>query len=292
MTIENRLLHHEDVSLGYRKLRRGDSHTALLMIHGLASNASRWSEFMEHSELDLNWDLIAIDLRGHGASTPRCYLSHARYADDLQAVLTSEGYQKVVVVGHSLGAQTAIHFASRYPKMVEGLVLIDPVFSDALSAGSLRTIVTRLSLRLLIPLVRVANCLGVYRRHIPIRDLYALDRHMRALMFANTDTDIGRHYAHPLDDLKYISTISYLQDWRELLQPLPPIGQLTLPILVLLSKGERLSDHQRLQQHLNELPNAEQQTFEANHWLLTEMPHEARSAIEAWCEKEWGNGVK
>ncbi len=41
---------------------------ALVLLHGLASNLTRWSEFVEHSALRGWHDLIRIDLRGHGVS--------------------------------------------------------------------------------------------------------------------------------------------------------------------------------------------------------------------------------
>jgi len=282
-TVENRIFNHDGTLLAYRRLRRGDSTTAVVMIHGLASNSSRWSEFIEHSHLKPAWDLIAVDLRGHGNSVARCQQHHALWVVDLAALLHHEGYQQALVIGHSLGAQVAINFACRYPQVTKGLVLIEPVLPSALRAGFIRTEGTRWLLRALIPLVRLINRLGLYRRHLPIRDLYKLDRHMRALMTATPQIDIGHYYASPFDDLKYTATLSYLQDWYELIRPLPPLSRLATPLLVLLSRGERLSDGERLQRAFESLPNAEVKIFDANHWLLTEQPDETRSAIEAWC---------
>lgn len=34
---------------------------------------------------------------------------------------------------------------------------------------------------------------------------------------------------------------------------------------------------------INQMPNVEIVSITANHWLLTEKPHEAREAIEKWC---------
>lgn len=41
---------------------------ALALLHGLASNLTRWSEFVEHCALRGRHDIIRIDLRGHGGS--------------------------------------------------------------------------------------------------------------------------------------------------------------------------------------------------------------------------------
>lgn len=285
-TVAQKTFDHNGALLAYCRQRRGNSTTVVIMIHGLASNSSRWSEFIEHCGLEPDWDLLAVDLRGHGASITRCRQSHAIWIDDIHALLKHEGYDEAVVIGHSLGAQTAIHFAQRYPQLTKGLVLIEPLLPTALRAGVVRVEGTKLLLRLLIPLVRLANRLGVYRRYIPQRDLYELDRHMRALMLANPQTDIAQHYARPFADLKYVSTTCYLQDWFELLRPLPPLDTLALPVLVLLSKGEQLSDQNKLMQHLTVLPEFNLKVFDANHWLLTEMPQASREAIEAWCAEQ------
>jgi len=74
--------------------------------------------------------------------------------------------------------------------------------------------------------------------------------------------------------------------WYELLRPLPPLDTLLLPILVLLSKGEQLSDRDKLMQRLAALPESDVREFDANHWLLTEMPQASREAIEKWCAEQ------
>ncbi len=278
---------HDGSLLAYRLLRRDDSSIVVVMIHGLASNSSRWTEFIEHSDLKPRWDFIAVDLRGHGASVVRCRQSHRLWASDLQALLQHEGYQQAIVIGHSLGAQVAIHFAHRYPQMSRGLVLIEPVLPDCLLPTA--ALLTRLRplLRLLIATVRIANHLGLRRRNIPVRDLYQLDQHMRTLLRSDPNTDIARYYARPLADLRYVATVSYLQDWHELVSPLPSLNVLHMPLLALLSSGEQLSDEEKLLRSLQSLSNARIKTFDANHWLLTELPCETRIAIETWCRSEW-----
>ena len=40
----------------------------LFFLHGVASNASRWEEFVETTPLGADWRILRYDLRGHGAS--------------------------------------------------------------------------------------------------------------------------------------------------------------------------------------------------------------------------------
>ena len=86
---------------------------ALLLIHGLASNLTRWSEFVEHTRLTRTQPVIRLDLRGHGGSLTRHRIGLDLWCDDLSALLDATGQDRALVIGHSLGAQVALHFAAR-----------------------------------------------------------------------------------------------------------------------------------------------------------------------------------
>lgn len=71
---------------------------------------------------------IAIDRPGYGFSDP---LPPASSGPDAQAVwlervLSVMGIKRAVIVAHSIGAATALHFASRRPQRVAGLLLLAP----------------------------------------------------------------------------------------------------------------------------------------------------------------------
>ena len=60
---------------------------ALVCLHGLASNATRWYEYLHASQLQNECHLLAMDLRGHGrAMTYRRY-TRADWCADLGQVL-------------------------------------------------------------------------------------------------------------------------------------------------------------------------------------------------------------
>ncbi len=130
----------DGTTLGYRLWRQGATpRRTIVLLHGMASNMTRWSEFIEQTTLKENWDILCPDLRGHGQSFTRDRLNMDSWCRDLLALLDAEGCDRAVLVGHSLGAQVAVHFAARHPARVRGLALIDPVFHQALR-GTLRTV--------------------------------------------------------------------------------------------------------------------------------------------------------
>jgi proline iminopeptidase len=71
-------------------------------------------------------DIIYVDLRGHGRSTPVRDWSAMTFdtlADDLWALRQALGVESMVLLGHSFGGYLAQHFALRYPEALTGLVL-------------------------------------------------------------------------------------------------------------------------------------------------------------------------
>jgi 3-oxoadipate enol-lactonase len=74
--------------------------------------------------------VVAFDARGHGESSAALDPSAYEYADlaaDLQAVLGAAGGENAVLVGHSMGAATAIRYALEHP--IAALVQITPAYA-------------------------------------------------------------------------------------------------------------------------------------------------------------------
>jgi pimeloyl-ACP methyl ester carboxylesterase len=76
--------------------------------------------------LDGRYDIYAPDLRGRGQSAdlpgPFGLAAHVR---DLTALLDHYSLEKVVYVGHSLGAYIGLELARAAPERIAGLVLVD-----------------------------------------------------------------------------------------------------------------------------------------------------------------------
>lgn len=276
-------LTEDGARLWYRRSGQEGNRTVVLMLHGLASNASRWREFADHVALDPRWDLLRLDLRGHRRSHYRGRLGHSVWSRDLAALMRHHGYRRAILIGHSLGAQLALNFAHTHPRSAAGLVLIDPLFPDGLR-GHLATVAKyRSLLRLFIRVVWFLNRVGLHRRRYRDLDLEQLDRETRARLIDEPEIGIAELYARPFDDIRNLPLANYLQDIEAVTQPLPPLTSIETPTLVLLSKGVGLSSIEANQDRIARLPHAETVIIDADHWLLTERPLEARRAIEEWC---------
>ncbi len=261
----------------------------LVLLHGLASNLSRWSEFVEHSVLRGRHALIRLDLRGHGGSASRGAIGLELWADDIAAVLDAQGHERAILVGHSLGAQLALHFVRRRLQRAAGLVLIDPVFREALHGRWRLLAACAPLLHAAARAVRALNALGLRRRHVEPLDLRELDVLARqALASPAAEAAFVRRYSSARADLRHTRTATYLQDLAEMFRPPPDPTTLRQPVLALLSGGATFADAAVMRDRLARLPEVTLAAIDCQHWPLTERPAEVRSAIEHWCE-QWSD---
>ena len=257
----------------------------VVLLHGLASNRSRWQEFCEKTTLTRHFEVVRLDLRGHGDSTPGGSLTLERWCDDVAALLIALRGTRAIVIGHSLGAQVALAFAARYPAQCAGVGLIDPVLRNALR-GKWRAIA---SLRFLFAfvalLVRGANTVGLRRKTVPQYDLKSLDAIARAVLGSpEAEADFIRRYSSTGADLRHAHTATYFQDLAAMFRPAPPLASLRMPVLALLSTSGTFADRTETARLLAAIPRQQTAWVECHHWPLTEKPYEVRHTIERWCE--------
>lgn len=277
------VLHRQGDAIAYYLRRSAEPKAVLMCLHGLASNASRWYEYLHYSQLNEQCHLLAMDLRGHGRSTTYHRYTRTDWCNDVDQVLQQFALP-TFLIGHSMGAQIALDYARLDPQYLSGMVLIDPVFPQALT-GTLRKVARlRVLLRAVTALMRLPYKLGWRLRNYPYRDLYQLDLDTRAFLTANPDKDIADLYMDPFADLKFLPLLNYFQDLYEVSRPLPNLAGIQTPILVLLSSGASTSQVETNREILSALPNCEIKTIDADHWLLTERPVEAREVLDSWIQ--------
>lgn len=123
----------DSVSIAYTEKGKG-KHT-LLFVHGLGGNSSHWAQNLE--ELSQNFHCIALDLPGYGLSTQRAYSAPTLgfYATTLLSFIEKKRLKNVILIGHSMGGQTAIITALKHSPAIKKLVLVAPAgletFSEA-----------------------------------------------------------------------------------------------------------------------------------------------------------------
>lgn len=100
----------------------------MLLIPGITSPAITWGFVAER--LAERYDVHVLDVRGRGLSEGGDLdYSLDAMADDAIALVQACGLEKPVVLGHSMGARTAIRAARKDPDPFGGLILVDPPVS-------------------------------------------------------------------------------------------------------------------------------------------------------------------
>ena len=282
-----RLTAADGVEICYWVRRHTDGPSpAVLLIHGAASNHTRWSEFARNTGLGDGYNLVLPDMRGNARSMCRGKLDLDAWSEDLVAILDAENYASVIVVGHSLGAQIALHLAVSHPRRVGALALVDPIVRTALVGKPRRLRRMEPLVRVSILVLRMLNRLGLKRRQFPLMDLEALDAETRAAMRSGQPREIlVRRYSATGLILEYMPIANYLQQLVASISPLPELERITVPTLVLESTGVEVMDRDLSRVELARLPALERAEINATHWPLTERPDEVRRAVESWVER-------
>ena len=95
----------------------------VVFIHGVLNDHSVWilqSRYLAHH----GFNVLAVDLPGHGKSAGEAPSSVEEAADFIAALLDAAGVQTAALVGHSWGSLIALEAAARLKARVSHLVLI------------------------------------------------------------------------------------------------------------------------------------------------------------------------
>ena len=108
---------------------------ALVLLHGIGSHAHSFGPLMD--VLDPSLEVLAWDAPGYGGSEPLAIAKPRPidYAAVLAKLIDAMGLDRIVLVGHSLGALLAGSFAAAYPQRVAGLALLSPALGYQVPNG-------------------------------------------------------------------------------------------------------------------------------------------------------------
>lgn len=110
--------------LFWREIGSGSGYP-VIFLHGTWNNSSQWVPVMEL--LSRECHCFAPDLLGIGESeSPEIHYSIDLQVEMLAEFLQALRLERVLLVGHSLGAWVASTYARKYPLNVSGMILISP----------------------------------------------------------------------------------------------------------------------------------------------------------------------
>ena len=124
--------------------------TPIVLIHGITESRHSWRPIIDR--ISKNFRVLALDLRGHGESAKGDAYDPISYASDVLETMTSAGFSKPIVMGHSLGGVVASALAAiggacsvinvdqplRLANFKKGLSALEPMLrgdEDSFNAG-------------------------------------------------------------------------------------------------------------------------------------------------------------
>lgn len=125
------------------------SEDILLFVHGWQSSAEVWNPFAQYFS-EMGFNTLTIDLPGFGKSQRvESDLDIQDYVDVVDGFVSKLGIDRLVLVGHSFGGAVSLKLASKHPKYLSKLVLVD---SSGIRLESEKKKVTSLGAKILKPI--------------------------------------------------------------------------------------------------------------------------------------------
>ncbi|KAJ5772598.1 hypothetical protein N7520_003127 [Penicillium odoratum] len=97
----------------------------ILFLHGLFGSKQNNRTISKALARDLNCQIFTLDLRNHGQSFHAPEHNYSVMAEDVQEFIEQQKLKKCVLIGHSMGAKTAMTVALQAPESVSALISVD-----------------------------------------------------------------------------------------------------------------------------------------------------------------------
>ncbi|MDC1138358.1 alpha/beta hydrolase [Candidatus Pelagibacter sp.] len=95
----------------------------IIFLHGSGLSHIVWS-LAEQYLSNQNYNVLAIDIPGHGNSEGNCLKSIEEISDWLEKFFNQLNISELTIIGHSQGCLEALEYSSRYSKRVKNLIFV------------------------------------------------------------------------------------------------------------------------------------------------------------------------
>ena len=135
ITIKNKSVHASDAGQGIE-----NSKDTMVFLHGSGLSHIVWS-LTEQFFSNKNFNVLSIDLPGHGNSEGPCLDSIERIADWLEKVFAELNLNNIILIGHSQGCLEALEYSFKYKSRLKKIVFVGgsyrmPVNKDLIDLAS------------------------------------------------------------------------------------------------------------------------------------------------------------
>lgn len=95
-----------------------------LILHGFLGMGDNWKSLANEFSKQ-GYEVHLIDQRNHGRSFHSDQFDYKSMSEDLKEYCDHHQLEEIILLGHSMGGKTAMHFATTYPAKVSKLIIAD-----------------------------------------------------------------------------------------------------------------------------------------------------------------------
>ena len=96
----------------------------LIILHGFLGMSDNWKTLGKQYASN-GFEVHLIDQRNHGKSFHSEDFDYHFLVADIKYYISRYSLPKSIIIGHSMGGKTAMHFACEFPELVEKLIIAD-----------------------------------------------------------------------------------------------------------------------------------------------------------------------
>lgn len=251
----------------------------LIILHGLFGSKSNSRTVAKKLASTLSREVFCLDLRNFGDSPHDQRLDYPALAADVERFIDEENFaRKPILVGHSMGAKTAMAVALRRPELLEMVVSVDNAPVAGLGGGSFSKYVNQL--RLSVEKYQYTNIKDVDAK------LAEVEPAVPVRQFLLTNLNRGRKDDKitskvPLDVIGESIIKGNIASW-----PFDPsVTRWTGPALFIRGMQSNYVPDDVLPDIGRYFPDFEVRDVDAGHWLISEKPEEFMGVLLDWVER-------
>ena len=109
------------MKLFYRKFGQGKP---LIILHGLFGQSDNWNTLGKQFSQN-GFEVYLVDQRNHGLSPHSDEWNYPAMSDDILELIIDSKLENVLLLGHSMGGKSAMHFAVHHCEKISKLVVAD-----------------------------------------------------------------------------------------------------------------------------------------------------------------------
>ena len=236
----------------------------MVAVHGVTGSGLGFRRLAERLP---NFRIVAVDLRGHGASIKDPPWDLSVHLRDLRETLDGLGISRAPLIGFSFGGRIGVELVAADRSRVEKLVLLDPALQVSAARGAMSADANLID----ISYASVAD--AVDQRIASGFAPYAPHAHWELWAEQLVQGDDGR-WRLPF------SRSAVITMWSEMTTPPPPFERLRLPTLLIVGSESDLVTPRQIDRYRYELGDfLDVKTVTAKHQVIGDATDEVAAAI-------------